>query len=269
MGIELYSQDSIFNAGVTAVKPITQLIDPIYDTDLSTKYYVDQTFAIYKSTPLSLPVATKFVLGAVRQGEGVVIERDGSISVADYAPMQATRNWILENGTGVVESTSWVQQQSANIVSLNEFNNVVNAISGVVTTPEYSSIQKIGSTLTRHATAIQRYETPSTWVENNSSSFAIQPSSTFIGKDNTQTVNGINNIVIGSRNHNNGWSNLVMLGNCIKPSGGHRVAIGSTEVPMSTALTATAGSATLPASPLGFILFEINGQEVKMPYYGV
>lgn len=35
----------------------------------------------------------------------------------------------------------------------------------------------------------------------------------------------------------------------------------------SSATTATAGSATLPANPVGFINITVNGQQFKVPYY--
>ena len=37
----------------------------------------------------------------------------------------------------------------------------------------------------------------------------------------------------------------------------------------SSATTATAGSATLPANPVGFINITVNGQAFKVPYYNV
>lgn len=37
----------------------------------------------------------------------------------------------------------------------------------------------------------------------------------------------------------------------------------------SSATTATAGSATLPAAPAGFMNVTINGQQYKVPYYNV
>lgn len=38
-------------------------------------------------------------------------------------------------------------------------------------------------------------------------------------------------------------------------------------VNFSSAATATAGSATLPAAPVGFINISVNGQPFKVPYY--
>ena len=35
----------------------------------------------------------------------------------------------------------------------------------------------------------------------------------------------------------------------------------------SSASTATAGSATLPANPVGFLNVTVNGQNFKVPYY--
>ena len=35
----------------------------------------------------------------------------------------------------------------------------------------------------------------------------------------------------------------------------------------SSATTATAGSATLPANPVGFINVTVNGKQFKVPYY--
>jgi len=35
----------------------------------------------------------------------------------------------------------------------------------------------------------------------------------------------------------------------------------------SSATTATAGSATLPSNPVGFINVTVNGQSFKVPYY--
>ena len=37
----------------------------------------------------------------------------------------------------------------------------------------------------------------------------------------------------------------------------------------SSATTATTGSATLPAHPVGFINITVNGQAFKVPYYNV
>jgi hypothetical protein len=37
----------------------------------------------------------------------------------------------------------------------------------------------------------------------------------------------------------------------------------------SSATTATAGAATLPANPVGFINVTVNGQAFKVPYYNV
>jgi hypothetical protein len=37
----------------------------------------------------------------------------------------------------------------------------------------------------------------------------------------------------------------------------------------SSATTATAGSATLPANPVGFINVTVNGKSYKIPYYNV
>jgi len=37
----------------------------------------------------------------------------------------------------------------------------------------------------------------------------------------------------------------------------------------SSATTATTGSATLPANPVGFINVTVNGQPFKVPYYNV
>jgi hypothetical protein len=37
----------------------------------------------------------------------------------------------------------------------------------------------------------------------------------------------------------------------------------------SSATTAAAGSATLPANPVGFINVTVNGQAYKVPYYNV
>jgi len=37
----------------------------------------------------------------------------------------------------------------------------------------------------------------------------------------------------------------------------------------SSATTATAGSATLPSNPVGFMNVTVNGQAYKVPYYNV
>lgn len=37
----------------------------------------------------------------------------------------------------------------------------------------------------------------------------------------------------------------------------------------SSSTTATAGSATLPANPVGFINVTVNGQTFKVPYYNI
>ena len=36
-----------------------------------------------------------------------------------------------------------------------------------------------------------------------------------------------------------------------------------------TPTTANAGSATLPANPVGFISIQVNGVDYKLPYYAV
>lgn len=41
------------------------------------------------------------------------------------------------------------------------------------------------------------------------------------------------------------------------------------EDPSLLAATATAGSATLPANPVGFVLIKVNGVDSKIPYYNV
>lgn len=89
MTVELYSQDSIFNAGLTSVQAITQLIDPVYDTDVATKYYVDHAIDILQTdprfdtsvTPLTaIPIATDEVLGGVKIGKNLTIALDGTLS---------------------------------------------------------------------------------------------------------------------------------------------------------------------------------------------
>lgn len=40
-------------------------------------------------------------------------------------------------------------------------------------------------------------------------------------------------------------------------------------VNFSSSDTATAGSATLPANPVGFIVVTVNGQNFKVPYYNL
>lgn len=37
----------------------------------------------------------------------------------------------------------------------------------------------------------------------------------------------------------------------------------------SSATTATAGAATLPSNPVGFINITVNGQHFKVPYYNI
>ena len=37
----------------------------------------------------------------------------------------------------------------------------------------------------------------------------------------------------------------------------------------SSATTATAGSATLPSNPVGFINITVNGKQFKVPYYNI
>ena len=37
----------------------------------------------------------------------------------------------------------------------------------------------------------------------------------------------------------------------------------------SSSTTATAGSATLPVAPEGFIIVQVNGKAKKVPYYGL
>ena len=90
MTVELYSQDSIFNAGLTSVRAITQLIDPIYDTDVATKYYVDHVIDVLQTDPrfdtsvkplTAIPVATDEILGGVKIGNDLTITLDGVLSV--------------------------------------------------------------------------------------------------------------------------------------------------------------------------------------------
>jgi hypothetical protein len=40
-------------------------------------------------------------------------------------------------------------------------------------------------------------------------------------------------------------------------------------VNFSSSSSATAGSATLPANPVGFIVVTVNGQNFKVPYYNL
>lgn len=37
----------------------------------------------------------------------------------------------------------------------------------------------------------------------------------------------------------------------------------------SSATSATAGSASLPSNPVGFIIVTVNGQQFKVPYYNL
>jgi hypothetical protein len=45
------------------------------------------------------------------------------------------------------------------------------------------------------------------------------------------------------------------------------VAAGKLGLGATTATTATAGAATLPANPLGFLVLNLGGTAVKVPYY--
>lgn len=89
MTVELYSQDSIFNAGLTSVQAITQLIEPVYDTDLATKYYVDHAINILETDPrfdpnivplTEIPLATDSVVGGIKIGHGLTISLDGTLA---------------------------------------------------------------------------------------------------------------------------------------------------------------------------------------------
>jgi hypothetical protein len=45
------------------------------------------------------------------------------------------------------------------------------------------------------------------------------------------------------------------------------VASGELGLGSSTAAVATAGAATLPANPVGFLIFNLGGKQIKLPYY--
>jgi hypothetical protein len=89
MTVELYSQDSIFNAGLTSVQAITQLIEPVFDTDVATKYYVDHKIDILESDPrfdpniiplTEVPPATDNTIGGIKVGANLAIGLDGTLS---------------------------------------------------------------------------------------------------------------------------------------------------------------------------------------------
>lgn len=138
MSIELYSQDSVFNAGLTAVRAITQLIDPIADTDVATKSYVDLQALLVKTdptmrwstTPLTaVPIATDTRLGGVKIGDTLDVTPSG---VLNYDLPTATRQRL--GGVKIGDT-----------LTIN--NSIVNYNLPTATRQELGGV-KIGNTLT-------------------------------------------------------------------------------------------------------------------------
>lgn len=262
MGVELYSQDTIFNASLTAVTPITQLIDPIKDTDVATKYYVDQAVSIIQATPTTLPLASPTVLGGVKIGDGLAIEQSGKLSVVDYVSMRNIGDWVEAYGDSTIVSNTWVRTHSTDVVLQNELDATMAELIGGTPVQSYNTIQKIGNTLTSHADSISATRIAYTWYQGVSSSIEFTNTNTFIGKGNIRTTEGYNNIVIGTNNSNNRYNNCIVLGVNAQPSDNNRLVLGSTANPLHT----QAGE-PLPEEPIGYLVTEINGVTVKIPYY--
>ena len=62
-------------------------------------------------------------------------------------------------------------------------------------------------------------------------------------------------------------SNSISIGHGAAASASYQLAIGSSSAPIIVASTATAGAAVLPSNPLGFLVVNLNGELVKLPYY--
>ena len=62
-------------------------------------------------------------------------------------------------------------------------------------------------------------------------------------------------------------SHSISIGHGAAASASYQLAIGSSSDPITTASTATAGAAALPGNPLGFLVVNLNGALVKLPYY--
>jgi len=112
--------------------------------------------------------------------------------------------------------------------------------------------------------------------------------STITGSENTvvgrgTTVTGDTNIVIGSLSTSTGSNNTcigkgtddggfissICLGFGAIATASNQFALGSVAASLSTSATASAGLATLPVAPLGFLPVLLNGVVVKIPYYDV
>jgi hypothetical protein len=98
MGVELYTQQSIFNAGLSSMEPISQMKNPSADNHLITKEYFDTQFEKLSTLPFLLPVASSSVLGGVKQGIGVDIDSNGSISVSGYEAV----TWVKDNSSTAI-----------------------------------------------------------------------------------------------------------------------------------------------------------------------
>lgn len=277
MSLELYSQDSIFNAGVTAVRSIVQLEDPVHDYELATKYYVDQTIAIIQSTPLVLPIATGSILGGVKIGVGLTIEHDGRLNVTDGPTMKTLRDWIDVNGINVAAAASWVMDESANVVMTDILNGRFDDLVGGAPAQQYNTIEKISRALERDQTDIDSFQAPITWVLSNSASLHITNTNTIIGKNNTLQPNSFNTIIVGSNSVNTdeygagAYDDCIILGTNATAHGHGRFCIGSNSNPLETSTTASSGDnldvVDIPLKPQGYLHLEINGKPVKIPYY--
>ena len=265
MGVELYTQQSVFNLGLTSMRPVVQLCDPIYDQDLVTKKFLEEKLSMLSELPVQIPNATTSVLGGVKQGSGVYISPDGALSILDYERTKILQEWLLLNGSSTTQSNSWVVSNSANITPLNAFNQATMQITGAsAAVQDYDNLYKISKTLVHHASSVDSFVQPTTWVHNNSSHLTTtrETSTVSIGINNI-SINGLNNIIVGYQNKTNNFNNLVILGHNADPTGSDRVVLGSVTNPLSC--TTTAGSPV----PVGFILVEINGRSSKIPYYDV
>ena len=265
MSVELYTQQSIFNVGLSSMRPIAQLCDPMNDQDLVTKKFLEEKLALLEEIPLQLPRATTSVLGCVKQGSGLYISPDGTMSVVDYEKNKILSEWLQLNGANTINTNTWIAQNSSNITPLNIFNQAITQITGISgAVQDYDSIYKISNTLSIHSSAVNNSRNTTTWVQQNSSNLTTNKTTSTVSiGQNTITLNGLDNIIIGHENNSNSYNNNIIIGNSATPQGSNRVVIGSDKHPLT--ISPTAGSSI----PVGFLLVEINGNEVKIPYYDV
>jgi hypothetical protein len=92
------------------------------------------------------------------------------------------------------------------------------------------------------------------------------------GTDSGDTlITGTNNSIFGDQADviSSAISGSIVLGAQAQAVANNTLVVGSAAVPITTSLTANAGGAALPASPVGFIPILFNGVNVKIPYYNV